>query len=47
MDNFLECPGKVFLSIKVVLEKLSEGQPQWHCLIAFLLVFETKVSHFF
>ena len=27
MDNFFECPGKVFLSIGKVLEKISEDQP--------------------
>ena len=27
MDNFFECPGKVFLSIENVLEKISEDQP--------------------
>ena len=27
MDNFFECPGKVFLSIEKVLEKVSEDQP--------------------
>ena len=27
MDNFFECPGKVFLSIEKILEKISEDQP--------------------
>ena len=27
MDNFFECPAKVFLSIEKVLEKISEDQP--------------------
>ena len=27
MENFFECPGKVFLSIEKVLEKISEDQP--------------------
>ena len=26
MDNFFECPGKMFLTIKKVLEKTSEDQ---------------------
>ena len=27
MDNFFECPGKVFLSIEKILEKISDDQP--------------------
>ena len=39
MDNFFECPDKVFLSIEKILEKISEDQPQRHCLIVFLNIF--------
>ena len=27
MDNFFECPGKVFLSIEKILEKISDDEP--------------------
>ena len=48
MDNFFfGYQGKVFLSFEKVLEKISEDQPQMHCLIVFLHMFEMKVSHFY
>ena len=47
MAIFFECQGKMFLSIEKVLEETSEDQPQMHCLIVFLHMFEIKVSHFY
>ena len=44
---FVECPGKMFLSIEKVLKKIGEDQPLMHCLIVFLHIFEKKVSHFY
>ena len=47
MDSFFACPGKMFLSIEKVLEKISEDQPEMHSLIIFLHISERKVSHFY
>ena len=44
-ECFFECQGKMFLSIEKVLGKISEDQPQMHCLIVFLHI-ELKVSTF-
>ena len=46
MDIFFECPGKMFLSIEKVLEKISEDQPSMHSVIVFLHIFEIQASRF-
>ena len=46
MDNFFECPGKMFLSTEKVFKKISEDQPLMDCLIVFS-TFYRKKCHIF
>ena len=42
-----ECQVKMPLSIEKALEKISEDQPEMHCFILFLYIFEINLSHFY